>query len=93
MGCSSTEIIESPKTTYIVDLNKEYNPVILWTSRDLKAPFDYLGQITARSWQYEGAIERLLEAGKTMGADAIIDIHYEREGFLNIMQAFAVKFK
>lgn len=55
--------------------------------------FDYLGQIKVKSWTYDGALGRLMDAGKDMRADAIIDVHYEQVGFLNTMQAFAVKYR
>jgi uncharacterized protein YbjQ (UPF0145 family) len=52
-----------------------------------------LGQVKSRAWSYEGAIERLLDGGKQLRADAIVDIHYERIGFFNTMTAFAIKYK
>lgn len=55
--------------------------------------FDYLGLIKVRSWTYDGALERLVDAGRDIHADAVIDVHFEKAGFLNAMQAFAVKFK
>lgn len=92
-GCASTEITESPKTAYVPQNAEVGDPKIIWTSRTLTQKFDYLGQIKARSWTYNGALERLVEAGKKLKADAVIDVHYESVGFLTSMHAFAVKFK
>ena len=92
-SCSSVELIESPKTAYVPDSQEEKTPDVIWTSRTLTQHFDYLGQVKTRSWTYEGALERLIEGGKQLKADALIDVHYETIGFLNVLQAFAVKFK
>lgn len=92
-GCASTDLVESPKTTYVAETGPLKNPQIIWTSRELNRPFDYLGRVESRSWTYEGALERLVDGGKNLRADAIVDIHYEPVGFLSTMQAFAIKFK
>ena len=92
-GCAQTEIIESPKTAYVADAGTPKDPLLIWTSRTVDQPFDYLGQIKARSWTYDGALERLKEAGRELRADAVIDIHFERLGFFKTMHAFAIKFK
>lgn len=92
-GCASTKIIESPKTAYVSEVDPKKEPQVIWTSRTLGKKFDYLGKIQVRSWTYDGALSRLVEGAKTLKADAVIDIHYERIGFLNAMSAFAVKFK
>ena len=92
-GCASTDIVESPKTAFVPENAETPTPEIIWTSRTLTRQFDYLGRVTVRSWTYQGALDRLVDAAKTLKADAIIDIHYEPIGFLNQMQAFAVKFK
>jgi hypothetical protein len=92
-GCTSTEIGESPKTGYAAEIGEPKTPEIVWTSRTLTQAFDYLGQVRVRSWTYNGAIERLLDGGKQLRADAIVDIHYERIGFFNSMTAFAIKYR
>lgn len=92
-GCTQTEIIESPKTGYAVETDHPKDPELIWTSRTLDQPFDYLGQIKTRAWTYDGALDRLKEAGKQLRADAIIDIHFQRLGFFKTMHAFAIKFK
>ena len=92
-GCASTRLIESPRTTYVPESETVGTPDIIWTSRSLTRPFDYLGRVEVRSWTYDGAVERLAEGGKALKADAIIDIHFERVGFMKTMQAFAVKYK
>jgi hypothetical protein len=92
-ACSSTQINESPKTAFVSDSAPEKTPEVIWTSRTLTQNFDYLGQIRARSWSYSGALERLIEGGKQLKADALIDVHYETIGFLNVLHAFAIKFK
>jgi len=92
-GCAQTEIVESPKTAYVADAGTPKDPLLIWTSRSVDQPYDYLGQIKARSWTYDGALERLKDAGRQMRADAIIDIHFERLGFFKTMHAFAIKFK
>lgn len=91
-ACSSTELIESPKTGFVAEVGT-HDPQIVWTSRTLTRGFDYLGQVRARAWTYDGAIGRLVDGGKQLGADAIVDIHYERIGFINSMSAFAIKYK
>jgi hypothetical protein len=93
VGCSSTEIIESPKTTFVSETGEAKDPAIIWTSRTMSKNFDYLGQVKSRSLSYESALDRLVEGGKKLRADAIIDVHYEQIGFLATMQAFAIKFK
>jgi hypothetical protein len=92
-GCARTELVESPKTAFVSDAEEAKEPEIIWTSRSLVRPFDYLGQVRVRAWTYEAALDRLKDGGKQMKADAVIDVHYERVGFLKTMQAFAVKFK
>ena len=92
-ACSSTEITESPKTGFASEVGEPKTPEIVWTSRTLSQGFDYLGQVKSRAWSYDGAIERLLDGGKQLRADAIVDIHYERIGFFNTMTAFAIKYK
>ena len=92
-GCASTEVIESPKTGYVPETSEVKEPVILWTSRTFNQSFDYLGQLSVRSWSYDGAVERLVEGARTLRADAVIDVHYEKVGFLTTMQAFAIKYK
>ena len=92
-SCARTEIIESPKTTFVPDSAPAKEPVVIWTSRTLSKNFDYLGQIKTRSLTYQGALDRLVEAGRQLKADAVTDVHYEAVGFLTTMQAFAIKFK
>jgi hypothetical protein len=92
-GCARTEIVESPKTAFVSESTEAKRPAIVWTSRTLTKNFDYLGQVKSRSWTYEGALDRLLDAGETLRADAIVDIHFEQIGFLSSMQAFAIKYK
>ena len=92
-SCANTEIVESPKTAYVAQNADPIEPKIVWTSRTLTQKFDYLGQVKVRSWTYAGALERLVEAGKQLKADAVIDVHYESVGFLTSMQAFAIKYK
>ena len=92
-ACSSIELVESPKTAFVPENAEAKRPAIIWTSRTMTTNFDYLGVVKARSWNYEGALERLLEGGRQMKADAIVDIHFEAVGFLSTMQAFAVKFR
>ncbi|MBY0371564.1 hypothetical protein K2X33_12825 [bacterium] len=92
-GCAQTEIIESPRTGYVPEGGEAKEPSVVWTSRSLSSEFDYLGTVKVRSWTYDGALERLIEGGKELRADAIVDIHFEREGFLKKMQAFAIKFR
>lgn len=92
-ACSQTEIIESPRTGYVADTGETKEPSIVWTSRTLTEEFDYLGLVKSRSWSYQGALDRLVEGGKELRADAIVDVHFERVGFLKTMQAFAIKYK
>lgn len=92
-GCSQTEVTESPRTGYASQTGPVKEPKIVWTSRTLDTPFDYLGQIKVRSWTYDGALERLTDAAKELRADAVIDVHYETIGFMTSFQAFAVKYK
>lgn len=93
VGCARTDLIESPKTAFVSDAEEAKEPELIWTSRNLNREFDYLGQVKVRAWTYDAALSRLRDGGKQMKADAIIDVHYERVGFLKTMQAFAVKFK
>ncbi len=92
-GCASTDVIESPKTAYVADVGESKVPEVVWTSRGMAKSFDYLGLVKTQSWTYDGALERLIEGGKTLRADAIIDVHFRRIGFLTAMEAFAIKYK
>jgi hypothetical protein len=92
-SCATTEIIESPKTAYVANTGEKKIPAIIWTSRTLTQKFDYLGQIKVKSLSYDGALERLSDAGSQLGADAIIDVHYQPVGFLTSFHAFAIKYK
>lgn len=92
-GCARTDVIESPRTGYVADVGEAKEPAVIWTSRTLDEEFDYLGVVKVRSWTYQGALDRLVEGGRELRADAITDIHFERVGFLKTMQAFAIKFK
>lgn len=92
-GCASTEIVESPKTVFVPETAEPTQPRIIWSTRTMTQSFDYLGLIKVRSWTYDGALERLVDAGREVRADAVVDVHFEKVGFLNAMQAFAVKFK
>ena len=92
-GCASTDLIESPKTTFVADTGESKDPVVIWTSRTLTRNFDYLGQISVRSLSYDGALSRLVSGGRQLRADAVIDVHFETVGFMNTMQAFAIKYK
>ncbi len=93
VGCARTELIESPRTGYVADVGEPKEPAVVWTSRALKEEFDYLGQVKVRSWSYDGALTRLVEGGRDLRADAIVDVHFERVGFLKTMHAFAIRFK
>ena len=93
MGCASTTLIESPKTTTVSSSEPAKVPEIIWTSRTLAAKFDYLGEVKVKSWSYDAALERLVEGGKNLKADALIDVQYQQVGFLKTFQAFAIKFK
>jgi hypothetical protein len=93
-GCARTEIVESPKTGFVAETAEPAKrPAIVWTSRTLTRNFDYLGLVKSRSWTYDGALERLVDGAQSLRADAIIDVHFERVGFLSAMQAFAIKYK
>ncbi len=92
-GCSSVDIVESPRTVFVPKTGEPVEPQIIWTSRTIYNDFDYLGTIEARSLSYDDAISKLREAAKSLMADAVIDIHYERIGFLKSMKGFAIKFK
>lgn len=92
-ACARTQLIDSPKTGYVSDVGEAKEPAVIWTSRGLPGEFDYIGTVKTRSWSYQGALDRLVEGGKEMRADAIIDVHYERVGFFKTMQAFAIKFR
>ncbi|MBM4304744.1 MAG: hypothetical protein FJ116_04240 [Deltaproteobacteria bacterium] len=92
-GCASTTLIESPRTTSVSASEPEKTPEIIWTSKTLNAKFDYLGEVQVKSWSYDGALERLIEGGKTLKADALIDVQHRQVGFLTTFQAFAIKFK
>ena len=92
-GCASTTITETPKTTTVSSSEPEKTPEIIWTSKTLNAKFDYLGEVKVKSWSYEGALERLVAGGKSLKADALIDIQHRQVGFLTTFQAFAIKFK
>ncbi len=93
VGCSSTTIVETPKTAFVPENSGPEEPEIIWTSRTLGKQYDYLGQVTVKSWTYDGALGRLKSAGKELRADALIDVHYQPVGFLTEMHAFAIKFK
>ncbi|NBW98087.1 hypothetical protein EBR03_00805 [bacterium] len=92
-GCGSTQVVESPKTAYVADSAAPKTPQVIWTSRAFGQPYEYLGRVQARSLSYEGAMERLIEGGKELKADALIDVHFEQVGFLSDLQAFAIKYK
>jgi len=92
-GCTGIEITESPKTAFVTDTGEPKTPELMWNSRPLKSQFDYLGQIQVRAWGHEGAIEKIIEGGKRLRADAVVDIHYEKVGFITEMHAFAIKYK
>lgn len=92
-GCASTNLIESPKTVFVPDTEETGEPEVIWTSRTLTKNYDYLGIVQSRSWTYDGALGRLVDGGKELKADAIVDVHYEKVGFLSTFQAFAIKFK
>lgn len=92
-GCASTEVLETPKTGYQPETKDVKDPALVWTSRTLGHSFDYLGQVSVRSWSYDSAVERLIEGGRTLRADAVVDIHYEKVGFLTTMHAFAIKYR
>lgn len=92
-ACAGTEIIETPKTAFVAQNADVPPPQVIWTSRTMSQRFDYLGQIKTRALTYQGALDRLVEAGHQMKADAVVDVHYEPVGFLTTLSAFAVKFK
>ena len=93
ISCATTELIESPKTAFVPETAELKEPSVIWTSRTMTRHFDYLGVVKVRSWTYEGALQRLIEGGKTLRADAITDVHYRQVGFFSTFQAFAIKFK
>lgn len=93
VGCARTEVIESPRTGYVAPSGQAKEPSLIWTSRGLSEEFDYLGLVKVRSWTYQGALDRLVDGGRELRADAVVDIHFERVGFLKTMQAFAIKFR
>jgi len=92
-ACASTNLIESPKTAFVPDSEEVKEPTVIWTSRTIGRDYDYLGVVKTRSWTYDGALDRLVDGAKELKADAIVDVHYEKVGFLSTFQAFAVKFK
>jgi len=92
-GCGSTQVVESPKTAYVAETGTPKTPSVIWTSRVFGQPYEYLGRVRARSITYDGAMERLVEGGKQLRADALIDVHFEQVGFLTDLQAFAIKYK
>ncbi len=91
--CASTEVFDSPRTTFIPEAAPAGEPKIFWTSRTLSRPFDYLGKIKVKAWSDTGGIAQILEGAKTLHADAVTDIHSEPAGFLTTMEAFAIKFR
>lgn len=93
VGCSSIELIESPKTAFVPDSPLTKEPDVIWTSRAMIQDFDFLGQVKTRSLSYDKSFELLLDGGSELRADALIDIHYEQAGIFSTMQAFAVKYK
>jgi hypothetical protein len=93
VSCARTEIIESPRTGYVADTGEPKDPTVVWSSRTLGTDFDYLGLVKSSSWTYQGALDRLVDGGRELRADAIVDVHFERVGFLKTMQAFAIKYK
>ncbi|MBI1859623.1 MAG: hypothetical protein HYR96_01735 [Deltaproteobacteria bacterium] len=93
VGCSSVEIIESPKTGYVSDAKPMRTPDVIWTSRSMIQDFEFLGQVKTRSLGYDGAFDLLVGGATSMKADALIDIHFEQLGVFSTMQAFAVKYK
>ena len=93
IGCARTEIVESPRTAFAAASDAPAEPSVIWTSRTLSKNYDYLGVVKVRSWSYDGALKRLVEGGKELNADAVIDVNYQRVGFLDTMEAFAIKFR
>jgi hypothetical protein len=93
VGCASTEVLESPRTTVVSGAAEVKDPEIVWTTRSSDRPFDYLGTVRTRAWTYDGALERLLDGARQLKADAVVDIHFERIGFFMTMEAFAVKYR
>ena len=81
------------RTGYVADTGEPKDPAVIWTSRTLAQDFDYLGLVKSSSWTYQGALDRLVEGGRELRADAVVDVHFERVGFLKTMQAFAIKYK
>lgn len=92
-GCSSTEVLESPRTAVVSGAAEAKNPELVWTTRSTARAFDYLGTVRTRAWTYDGALERLLDGARQLKADAVVDIHFERVGFFTTMEAFAVKYR
>ncbi len=91
--CASTEILDFPRTTFIPEESSREIPEVIWTSRVLTDPYDYLGTVKSKSLSYQGALERLVDGAKGLKADAIVDVKFQKVGFLNTMQAFAIKFR
>ena len=93
VGCASTEVLESPRTTVVSGAAEAKDPEIVWTTRSTDRSFDYLGTVRTRAWTYDGALQRLVEGARQLKADAVVDIHFERVGFFTTMEAFAVKYR
>lgn len=93
VGCARTQVVESPKTAIVLGSGAPKDPEVVWTGRTLKRDFGYLGQIKVRSWTWDGAITRLLEGGRSLNADAIVDIYYQKTGFMTEMQALAIQYR
>lgn len=92
-SCSSTEIVDSPRTAVVSEAVDPKPPEIVWTSRSLNRGFDYLGLVKSRSLSYDGALQQIVDGATQLRADAVIDIHYEQVGFLAVMEAFAIKYR
>jgi len=92
-GCSSTEVLESPRTAVVSGAAEAKEPELVWTTRSSDRTFDYLGTVRTRAWTYDGALERLVDGARQLKADAVVDIHFERVGFFTTMEAFAVKYR
>ena len=88
-----TEIIESPKTAFVPENAEVKPPEIIWTSRTMAPRVRLPGQGPRAKLDLRRCVGRLVDAGKQLKADAIVDVHYEPIGFLTQMQAFAIKFK
>lgn len=93
VGCTSTEVLESPRTGVVSGAAEAKDPELVWTTRSSDRPFDYLGTVRTRAWTYDGALERLMDGARQLKADAVVDIHFERVGFFTTMEAFAVKYR